>query len=79
MTPKEFVEKLNQCLDDSDAPKALNKRAEALSVTLDISRQEAHSLLAAQQLPSDDMINQIANVFEVEPNWLAGKTQGPRP
>lgn len=70
---KQFAEKLNKCLDDTDAPKNIRERSVILSKMLDISKQQAFSLLEGHVLPNDDIIQQIADEFEVDVNWLSGE------
>lgn len=69
---KKFAERLNDCLDETDAPASIKERANILSKLLDISKQEAWKLLDGQQIPKEEMLRLIAQEFEVEPEWLAG-------
>lgn len=79
-TPRQFTAKLNQCLDDSGVPSNNpHKRAKALSEILGISTQEAHILLDGNHLPDEKLMNQIAEVFEVDVDWLSNDRQGNRP
>ena len=70
---KIFSERLNHCLDDTDAPASVRERATILSKLIDIPRQLAWSLLDGHQIPDSNMIERIANEFEVDPSWLAGE------
>lgn len=70
---KTFVQKLNQCLDDSDAPRSPRERANILSKILDIPRQQAWSLLEGHQPPDDEVLERIAAEFEVDVKWLAAE------
>lgn len=70
---KHFAERLNKCLTDTDAPANARERAAILSKMLDISKHQAWSLLEGHTLPDEVLIEQIANEFEVDPNWLAGE------
>lgn len=70
---KHFAEKLNSCLDDTGAPAQIRERAAILSKMLDISKQQAWSLLEGHQIPHPDLIQKIAQEFEVDPKWLAGE------
>lgn len=70
---KRFTEKLNYCLDSMGAPQQIRERASILSKILDLSKQQAWSLLAGQQSPEPDTLERIAAEFEVDLNWLAGE------
>jgi hypothetical protein len=69
---KLFAERLNHCLDETDAPSQVRERAVILSKMIDIPKQQAWALLEGQQLPDQALLQQIANEFEVEPDWLIG-------
>lgn len=72
-TAKQFAEKLNSCLDDSGAPTNARERSVVLAKMLDISKQQAWNLVEGLQLPDDNLLTQIANEFEVDREWMAGK------
>jgi len=69
---KHFAQRLNSCLDDTDAPPHVRERAAILSKMLDIPKHQAWSLLEGQLLPDADLLQRIANEFEVDPAWLSG-------
>ncbi len=71
MSAKGFAEKLNYCLDQTDAPAQVRDRAVILSKMLDISKQQAWSLIEGQQIPDPTLLQKIANEFEVDPQWFA--------
>lgn len=73
--PKYFAEKLNQCLDESEAPKHVRERANVLSKMLDIPKQQAFSLLEGHIMPNDELLQDIADEFEVEKEWLCGDSE----
>lgn len=70
---KIFTEKLNQCLDEMDAPVSVRERAVILSKILGITKQQAFSLLEGHEFPNSDLLEQMAFEFEVDINWLIGK------
>jgi len=70
---KEFAEKLNKCLDESEAPALVRERAGILSKMLDIPKQQAWSMLEGQILPEHSLLQRIAVEFEVDLKWLCGK------
>jgi len=71
--PKAFADKLNQCLDEIDAPSSTRERAAILSKSLDIPKQYAWSLLEGQQAPDQALLEKIATEFEVDIKWLSGE------
>lgn len=73
VSPRIFSQRLNQCLDDSDAPESTRDRAVILSKMIDIPKQLAWSYIEGQQLPDEDTLKKIATEFEVDPNWLTGE------
>jgi hypothetical protein len=72
-TAKNFASRLNHCLDGAEAPPNARERAAILSKMINIPRQLAWILLAGQQLPDEEILQQIANEFEVDRKWLIGE------
>ena len=70
---KHFAERLNHCLNDTDAPAQLRERAVILSKLLNISKQDAWAFLEGHQVPPSDILERIANEFEVDLSWLIGE------
>lgn len=70
---KDFAEKLNKCLDESDAPSPVRERASILSKMLDIPKQQAWSILEGHLLPEHSLLQRIAVEFEVDLKWLCSK------
>lgn len=70
---KDFAEKINKCLDESDAPALVRERASILSKMLDIPKQQAWSMLEGQVIPEHSLLQRIAIEFEVDLKWLCGK------
>lgn len=70
---KHFAERLNSCLDDTGAPATIRERSVILGKMLDISKQQAWSLLEGYQLPDQSLLQKIAHEFEVDPKWLSGE------
>jgi transcriptional regulator with XRE-family HTH domain len=73
MPSKKFAERLNQCLDETDAPPTIRERAVILSKMLDIPKQQAWNYLEGLQHPDDEIIKRIAEEFEVDVKWLLGE------
>lgn len=68
---KYFAARLNHCLDETSAPASIRERATVLSKMLDIPKQQAWSFIEGHQIPDQDLLQKIANEFEVDPGWLA--------
>lgn len=62
--------KLNQCLDELDAPNNSRERSIILSKILNIPKQQAWGLLEGQIYPDDDLLEMIASELEVSSEWL---------
>lgn len=73
VSPRLFSQRLNHCLDESEAPESSRERASILSKMIDIPKQQAWSLVEGQQLPDAETLQKIANEFEVDPKWLLGE------
>lgn len=71
--PRQFSQRLNDCLDDTEAPAQPRERANVLSRMLDIPKQQAWSILQGLQFPDNDLLERIATEFEVDPKWLCGE------
>lgn len=67
---KHFVERLNQCLNETGAPPSMRERAAILSKMLDIPKHQAWSFLDGHQLPNQELLQKIAHEFEVDLKWL---------
>ena len=74
ISPRIFSQRLNHCFDESDAPDSARERAAILSKMIDIPKQLAWGYIEGHQLPDEDILKKIAAEFEVEPDWLSGKT-----
>lgn len=68
-----FSQRLNHCLDETDAPASVRERATILSKMIDIPKQLAWSLVEGQAFPDPAILQKIANEFEVDPKWLTGE------
>lgn len=69
---KHFAERLNKCLDDADAPAQVRERSVILSKMLDISKHQAFNLLEGHLLPNQELLQRIAEEFDVDSDWLSG-------
>jgi hypothetical protein len=67
---KFFAERLNQALDDLDVPAGSRERAASLAKLIDIPKPQAWSLIDGHLVPDDDLLQQLADVLEVDAQWL---------
>jgi len=73
LSARDFAEKLNSCLDSIDAPASARERAAILSKMLDIPKQQAWSLVEGQLVPEKELLQKIADEFEVDLLWLSSE------
>lgn len=74
MSHKIFAERLNQALDDIEAPEEHDERVDALSKLINIKKFKADALLSGNLVPDPVCLNSLAEQLEVAPEWLLGKT-----
>ena len=74
MTHRLFSERLNQELDNIDVPSREEERIDALSKMFHIPKFKAEALLHGIYLPDEQLLKDVAQELEVDPNWLIGKT-----
>lgn len=71
---KLFIERLNECLNETGAPASPRERAIILSKMLDIPKQQAWSLLEGHLLPDNHLLQRISQEFEINSDeWLRGE------
>lgn len=75
MNSKLFAQRFNRELASLDFPEELTEKIKAVAKVFNVSRHMANAMIFGQILPSEEQLNQIAQVFEVCPEWLSGKTE----
>lgn len=73
MSNKAFAGRLNQALDDIDAPTRQAERVDVLSKLVKIAHFKAEALLEGTVAPDAALLSLLANEFEVSEEWLLGK------
>ena len=76
MQNKKFAERLNKELDEIGVPTGSLERIEVLSKLIKVPKFKAEALLNGATYPSQDILDTLAEEFEVNVNWLAGKETG---
>lgn len=74
MLNKRFSERLNKELDNIGVPESSAERIEVLSKLVKIPRFKAEALLCGATNPDIDLLNTLAQEFEVSADWLVGKS-----
>ena len=72
MLNKRFSERLNKELDGIDAPVATAERIDVLSKLIKVTKYQAEDLLNGAASPDKPLLNALAQVFEVNADWLLG-------
>ena len=70
---KQFADQLNKSLDELGAPINIRERSVVLGKMLHIPKQQAWGLLEGHLLPSDDLLQEIANELEIDVSTLLKK------
>lgn len=69
---KRFAERFNKELDALGMPEHQQERLGLVVKMFHIQRHKAHAFLNGDSLPDPALLEYIAGVFEVNPEWLAG-------
>ena len=75
MLNKRFSERLNSELDNIGAPESSAERIEVLSKLIKIPKFKAEALLNGATNPDEKLLNILAQEFEVNADWLVGKSE----
>lgn len=75
MLNKRFSERLNHELDNIGAPELNAERVEVLSKLVKIPKFKAEALLNGATSPDEALLNTLAEEFEVNADWLMGKSE----
>lgn len=75
MSSKIFAQRFNRELASLDFPEELTEKIKAVAKVFNVSRHMANAMIFGQMLPSAEQLNQIAQVLEVCPEWLSGRTE----
>lgn len=75
MNIKLFSQRFNRELSLLGFPEELAEKTKAVAKVFGVSRHLANAMLFGHLLPSPEQLNRIAEILEVCPNWLSGKTE----
>lgn len=68
-----FVERLNRLLDHAEFPQNMQERAMAFGKMFGLKPIVSQSILSGSLAPKPEVLEAIAEEFEVKMDWLLGK------
>ncbi len=74
MNSKVFSQRFNRELSSLGLPDDLTEKTKAVSKVFGVSRHMANAFIFGNMLPPDEQLDKIAEILEVCPQWLGGKT-----
>ena len=74
MLNKRFSERLNKELDNIGVPATSAERIEVLSKLIKVPKFKAEAFLNGAANPDENLLNTLAQEFEVNADWLVGKS-----
>lgn len=74
MNSKVFSQRFNRELALNGFPEELTDKIKAVSKVFGVTRHLANGMIFGNLLPSEQQLESIAEILEVCPNWLCGKT-----
>lgn len=75
MNSKVFAQRFNRELSLLDFPEELTEKIKAVAKVFDVSRHLANAMIFGHMLPPEEELNKIAQILEVCPEWLGGRTE----
>ena len=69
----QFEDRLERLLNEADFPTNLRQRTTIFAKMFRISSELSQNILRGKKVPNSDILSNIANEFEVSPEWLIGK------
>lgn len=75
MSSKVFSQRFNRELSLLDFPEELTEKIKAVAKVFGVTRHMANAMIFGQIVPNDEQLNKIAQVLEVCPEWLSGRTE----
>lgn len=74
MNSKVFSQRFNRELATLGFPEELLEKTKAVSKVFGVSRYHANSMIYGNMLPDEEVLDKIASILEVCPQWLGGAT-----
>ncbi len=66
-----FKQRLTKILDDAELPEEHGERVEAFATIFDLKRYQVSAIFNGK-IPEDELLEKIAQEFEVKKEWLSG-------
>lgn len=79
MNTKLFSQRFNRELAMIGFPEELSEKMKAITKVFQVNQHMATSLIFGHSLPSPQLLDRIASILEVCPQWLSGQTDKKRP
>ncbi|MDP3562166.1 MAG: hypothetical protein Q8R83_08325 [Legionellaceae bacterium] len=74
MNTKVFSQRFNRELSLMDLPDDLAEKTKAIAKVFSVTRHMANAMLFGNLLPPESQLDKIAEILDVCPDWLSGKT-----
>lgn len=74
MNTKVFSQRFNRELSFMDLPDDLAEKTKAIAKVFSVTRHMANAMIFGNMIPPDDQLEKIAEILDVCPAWLSGKT-----
>jgi hypothetical protein len=78
MNSKVFSQRFNRELAMNGFPDELAEKTKAVSKVFGVTRHLANAMIFGNIMPTLEQLDKIAEILEVCPNWLGGKTDRKR-
>ncbi len=75
MNSKVFSQRFNRELALMGLPEDINDKTKAVAKVFGVTRHFANAMIFGHVLPTDEQLDKIAEILEVCPSWLGGKTE----
>ncbi len=75
MNGKVFAQRFNRELAALDFPEDLTEKIKAVAKVFGVTRHLANAMIFGQILPHEEQLLKIAQILEVCPEWLSGRTE----
>ena len=74
MNSKVFSQRFNRELSLLGFPEELAEKTKAVAKVFGVTRHLANAMIFGHMLPPPEQVDKIAEILEVCPQWLGGKT-----
>ena len=75
MNSRVFSQRFNRELSLLGFPEDLAEKTKAIAKVFGVTRHLANAMIFGHMLPREEQLDKIAEILEVCPQWLGGKTE----